>query len=334
MSNEESETIKTESMPPQNKSPKKLGWLFLLLLMLVFIFLLGAVYYRSITMDRQWSESQNTIAQTNQQLQNNFSELQKNTSAFQQQLAELQKENQDLKKSINDLAQSPESNKNQWLFAKALYYVNLADASLQYENNTESAITLLQLADQIISKLNDPKVNEIRKAFAADITDLQSVPKVDINGMYLKLMALNNKVDQLPLINKPTSETTVPDVASIEQNQSWWKRGWQATWSELKQIVVVRYNQTGKLPLIPPEQQGYLYENIHTMLLQAMWALLHGQSDIYQASLKQASSWIHDYCVTESAITQTYLNDLSQLENINIHPVLPKLTNSLQALEG
>jgi uroporphyrin-3 C-methyltransferase len=88
------------------------------------------------------------------------------------------------------------------------------------------------------------------------------------------------------------------------------------------------------MPLMIPEQKTFLYQNLHAMLAQTIWALLHKQPVIYQSSLQQVATWIKQYFVSDASSTCAVLSDLTQLEKIDVHPPTPTITNTLQVFNG
>lgn len=234
-----------------------------------------------------------------------------------------------LKQTVDEIRQSQSGDRNAWKVIEAQYYVNLADTNLQFENNVSIAIQLLQVADNQLRDINDPKLDLMRKALADDVARLQTVPAIDYTGLYLQLSALNDQVDKLPLLTKPVASST--DQSSGSENAVWWKRGLQESWLALQKIVVVRYHAAGTPPLVTPDEQNFLYQNLHAMFQQAMWAVLNKNPNVYRESVHQISQWIETYFVKESSTTQAMLNHLTQLDSVNLRPTVPPITASVQA---
>lgn len=264
-------------------------------------------------------------------------QVQKNMSEVEKQVHQLADNLSSQANMINTLRQSqqsqPKINQEDWQVMYAKFLVQMANDKLLFESNVPQAILLLQTADEKIHALNDDRLLPLRKALADDIASLQAVPQVDIAGLYMRLSALNDQINQLPLPNKPSS-TMVTAQPAANENLPWWKRGLQQTWQELQKIVVVRYNENGKPPLIMPEQQDFLYQNLHAAIEKAMWGLLHQQSEIYQASLQQAINWIKKYFVINVQATQSVINGLTELQKVNVHPEVPKISDSLQGFQN
>lgn len=329
MSNEEEKNITTDQVMSPNKTSKRM--LFKTILFLIVVGIIGyVVYYKFIDV---MFESSVQEEQKIQHMQSTVVGLENMTQAQQKTLQALTDDFNQLKQKIAASEQSPSTNKDMWLAEEVRYLVKLADLNLQFRQSVSEALALLKLADKDIRDVTDSSFVEVRKALAADMMDLQSVQEVDKTGIYLRLLALNNKLDQLPLMNKPTlvseqKQTTIPS-----DNLPWWRKGLNKSFESLRNLVVVRYNASGKIPLVPPDQQAYLYQNWHTVLLHAMTALMQGESKIYHASLQQAITWINEYAMPDTPVVNAFLAELSQMQAIDIHPAMPSVSRSLQAVE-
>ncbi len=236
--------------------------------------------------------------------------------------------------TIDDIQKNQRTNKDDFLLGEAYYLLKVAHDGLQYERNVQLAIKLLQSADQSIAKISDPKAYPIREALAADIVALQSAPQVDIAGIYAQLTALNEQMDKLPLLSELSNHAATQAAAEADIQASWWRRGLSSLKQAFDRIVVVRKNLPNSLPLIAPDQQVYLYQNLHAEIEKVQWALLHHQPEIYRLSLLQAEQWIKQFAQPDSPITKQLLQNLTQLQQIDINPATPDIVNSLQALQN
>jgi uroporphyrin-III C-methyltransferase len=309
---------KTVDNEPRKRCPfQKAGAIGLMLIVLLCLVVAGYFYCQKNFAHRKG-------------VQSNFLQVQKNISTIEHQVQQLAENAQSQSQIINSLQQAQASHhRYEWLVLQAEFLVKLANDKLRFDNNVEQAIQLLQTADQEISASNDARLQPVRQALIADLAQLQAVPKVDVPGLYMRLLALSNQITKLPLPNKPTAETQVQ--TQTDESLPWWKRGLHQTFQALRQVVTVRYNQNGKAPLILPEQQDFLYQNIQAAIEKAMWGLLHQQPDIYRSSLQQASEWIKQYFVMDSSVTQSVVAGIDELQAIDIKPATPQISASLQA---
>ncbi|SRR5579883_417649 len=258
--------------------------------------------------------------------------LQNDLSSLQQTVQQLSGTVNDQTQMINTLRQAETGyNRDEWRVVEAEFMTRIAGDKLQFENNVPQAIVLLQNADQLIRDINDARLTNVRVAIAKDIAKLQAISPVDVPGLYARLIAMDDQIEKLPLMNKPVPTAPTPEVNT--EHLPWWKKGLHQTWDVLRQIVIVRYNKKDELPLVLPEQQNYLYQNIHIEIQQAIWGLLHQEPAIYQASLNQAQKWIKEFFMMDAPATQAALKELSQLQGIDLKPALPDLSDSLQAFK-
>ena len=316
--------MQTDDQPEQAKPKcKRARWCWISIFILIIALVgLGYALYTNTFNIKKWLVSEPDQAPMIQ--------LQKDVDTLEKQVLQLTEDLKSQQQIINALRQTQTGySRDDWRIVESEYLVKLANDKLQFENNVPQAITLLQMADQQLRDMNNDKVLVLRKALADDIASLQALPQLDVAGIYMRLSALNEQISKLPLPNKPT------DTADLQtenmDNLPWWKRGLQQTWVALQKIVVVRYSKDGSLPLVMPEQQDFLYQNLHAAIEKAMWALLHQQPDIYRASLEQAATWINQYFQSDSPATTSVLASLAELEKMDVRPVAPKISGAMQA---
>lgn len=328
----------TVAQPNHEDKPPRFSWKFIGILCSLFsiIVLIAVGGYAGRVLLKANTELATSVTDAHnqlQQLQSDFNALKSETNLMQQTTQQSADEIKELSKNIAKLSEEKQGNQEKWLLFEAHYYVKWANENLQLSGNVARAIFLLKLADQEISSIADSKMIEIRKAIATDLARLQGIPQVDVAGLYTKLVALNNQLDQLPLQVKQ-SNLQEPKPSAIEQKQNMWQRGLHAVWQALQNLVIIRDNSKGQMPLILPEQQTLLYQNLHAMLAQSIWGLLNRQPVIYQSSLQQLIGLIERYFALDVPITRAVLTDLNGLEKMDIYPPLPTLTSTLQAFNG
>lgn len=321
MSNEEETTV--------TKAPRRFSWkcasYFVLLLIVILIAIMLAIPY--------FQPAEPSLKPEIEQLQSDIASLRKQLSSLQTENVTLRSTLQTVGQKVQTIAETDATKKTPWAVAEARYLIKLADAILQLEQNPALAAKALQLADEQLKEVSDANVDAVRKALAADILALQSVPAVDVKGIYMKLFALQDYITQLSLRNQPSGKTLATTVEPME-TLPWWKRGLQNTWGEIRQLVSVRYNASNQMPFMTPDQQALLYQNCRAELMQAMWALTHGQPEIYQKSLQQVTTWIKTYFVVDSSETNAVLTELANLEKVDIHPTLPSISSSTEAIQS
>ncbi|WP_089138066.1 uroporphyrinogen-III C-methyltransferase [Vibrio rumoiensis] len=330
----------TQTKPQKNKGQKRATAAIILAVLLTGSVIAFEAY--------QYTQSQQTINQLKAQvsrltthindgLENNQSAVEKQTTALQHKL-ETQAEQQE--KSIKSLQLAITDIKgrrpNDWLLAEADYLVKMAGRKLFLEHDVESATQLMMSADQRIAALNDPSLVPLRKAMADDITQLKSLPVIDKEGLILKLISLQQEVDQLPLANAllPKEEKQQQQVVSEDIND--WQTNLMTSLQEFAgHFITFRTREGNTTPLLSPTQHFYLKENMKAKLETAIKGVYAENNDIYQTSLNVAQEWSTKFFNQQSIKVKQFEQEIAQLQKKDItvdYPVKLKTQKPLTEL--
>ncbi|MDB4453429.1 uroporphyrinogen-III C-methyltransferase [Pseudomonadales bacterium] len=226
-----------------------------------------------------------------------------------------------------------------WRLAEVEYLLRLANQRILISKDSTTALNLLATADQILLTLADPRFFDIRKAIAEDRAALLLVGQQDLDGVFLRLSALTQQLDKLPLIVMPTFDTTAKvEIDNVDDSVlSSWQQSinaiGSATWQELKGLVVINQRDSDIKPLLPPDQQYYLRGNLQLMINQSQLALLDGRQAVYSDSLYRAERWLQDYFASDTDAIQSVIADIQQLQTIKVNVELPDIANALLAVK-
>lgn len=226
-----------------------------------------------------------------------------------------------------NLEHRPES----WRAAEAEYLVRLAALRLG-ERDVATALRLLADADRRVADL--PQAGELRAALATDSETLRAAPRLDLQGLVVKLEALLPQIPQLP-----TLEPTEPEPTREEQVQaeldSPLQKSLKSLWQVLKRDwIEVRHYQGTSPELELPEIRHYLNQNLALALQQAEWAATRGDNALYQGALERASVWAKRYFDAKQAATTGFIAALDELKQQNVAPAVPGLEHSLAAVHA
>ncbi|WP_027853303.1 uroporphyrinogen-III C-methyltransferase [Marinobacterium litorale] len=273
------------------------------------------------------------IGSMNQQL----GSLQSRAQADKQNIEQLQQRLTDAIKQVNA---TRETSRTDWLMAEAEYLLRLANQRVLMEQTATGALTLLKATDDILRESDDVALYPVREALANDIAALEAVPVLDVEGVYLKLAAMNRQVDDLrltPITDRRKLPSMLEEITP-ESVEKTWTEGAAAAWGKamdkFEKLVVIQHRDEPVEPLLSPEQTYYLQQNLHLMLEQAQLALLQRKQQAFDASLEKASQWIGNYFNEEDATTQALLRGIGELNATNVAPELPDISGSLKALKG
>lgn len=318
----ENQTLESETR--KHSSWKSVGIFFSVLGVVVLAASLTYGYFAIVKINLKLAHA---VAELDSRAAAQTSEL----SALKQTLNDLQTSAQKMQDTFaaqeNEWRAAQKGDLDKWHAAEAQYLVKLANDYLQFTGNIDLAMQLLNRADQSLQTAQDPNLLEIRKSLASDISHLQTLPKVDVTQLYLRLSAIKTQLEQLSLPENPLNPPPDTTVAPVK-DQSWWQAGWERSWQALRKIVIVRYNGSNSLPLLLPQEKAFLYQNLHAQLENALWAVLNRNDAVYQASLARANDWIHKYFV-QNETAQNLLKQIQELQTVSIKPPEANLSATL-----
>ncbi|MGL5008184.1 MAG: uroporphyrinogen-III C-methyltransferase [Plesiomonas sp.] len=224
---------------------------------------------------------------------------------------------------------------NDWLLAEADYLVKNAGRKLWMEQDVTSAAALLKSADLSVAQMNDPSLLPIRQALADDISTLAGITKIDTDGLILNITSLANQVDNLKLADTqlPPAENATDDLG-VSHSIRDWKANLLKSWdSFVDDFITVRRRDGTVEPLLAPNQDYYLRENIRQRLQMAVMAIPRHQNELYKQSLEKVDTWVRSYFDMQDSNTQAFLNEVDSLSTESIYVDLPQSLKSQSLID-
>jgi len=221
-----------------------------------------------------------------------------------------------------------------WRLAEIEYLLIVANTRLTLEHDRRTALAALHSADQKLRAIGDPAFVPVRQAIANEITALQAIVEPDITGLALTLASLAETVESLPLRDTPPVRTAGPTVTGGEKDyQSLdWADIPSAVWKDIRGLVVVRRADKPIEPLRPPSEEWYLRQNLQLKLEQARLSLLRHDTALFHQLLDEAAHWLRANFDEESAAVKGMLESLQNLQQADLQPSLPDISDSLRVL--
>ena len=208
----------------------------------------------------------------------------------------------------------------------ACYYLSTVNRSLLHTATAakEEAVS----ANQQVAALQQSIVQlqqEVKKAQEMAMEKAASQPDDQVTtDLYTRLLRFDEALQQLPFgaVAKPAEVQTVAlvseNAATDENTASWWQKGINRAMALLNKVVKVSYVGEQMPALISPDDKTFVYRDLHTQIEAAMWATLHKNPEVYQASLARAEQLIQRYFTSEAPATQNALQELALLRNIQM----------------
>lgn len=328
------ENIRYQEVKPVNN--KRSGLIGSAVAIFVILAIGGGFYYYAhqqsskLSLENQALKSELAeIQQRQNTLQQRFDNIDSLLNSQKQTIEQLQNDNQiteqQLQKLQNQFSAISSADVKSWLLAQADFMVKMAGRKLWNDQDVVTAVSLLKGADSSLAEMNDPSLFNIRQAINEDIANLAALTKIDNDGIILQLNQLANQVDNLRLsgLERNGSPMDKNDEA-ISGSLSDWKENLSKSWKGfMDDFITIRRRDTATTPLLAPNQDIYLRENIRSRLLIASQAIPRQQTEIYQQSLEAVSTWVRAYFDTTDPATQAFLDTLSELEKQPITLAMP-----------
>ncbi|MGH6885229.1 MAG: uroporphyrinogen-III C-methyltransferase [Geminicoccales bacterium] len=210
-------------------------------------------------------------------------------------------------------------------------YLRMANRAAQLARDPVMALAALRIADDRLRALDDPAYTPVREQVGTEIDALEALPQIDVEGIALRLGRLASRVDELPLAVRDEDTVMAAGDEPVEE-PGFWSRTWAAVRGALKSLVSVRRTDEDAAPMLAPEQEYFLRENLRLQLETARLALLRGDEANFTASLRQAREWLESYFETDRTRIVRVTERLEKLAELKLQPELPDLSGSLAAL--
>ena len=256
-----------------------------------------------------------------------------------EQLQEAKTQQAEMAKQLDEMQQKVAAisgtDSKTWLLAQSDFLVKLAGRKLWSDQDVTTAAALLKSADASLADMNDPSLIAARRAITEDIASLSAVSQVDYDGIILKVNQLANQVDNLRLADNNTDDSPMDnDGSELSASLGEWRVNLQKSWQNfMDSFITIRRRDETAVPLLAPNQDIYLRENIRAQLLAASQAIPRHQDETFKQALDNVSTWVRAYYDTADAATKTFLDEIDKLSQQSISMDIPETLQSQPILE-
>ena len=340
MTNKKTTTSSTIKVTPHTKISKIGSFAFIIALIALIV--AAASHYwldqqrLSLTQELKTENQKNDTAnqqRTSLQLldqQNKFSQQ------LQKIVAKLETDSHQkitqLELAVNRLEQKKPSD---WLIHEAEYLIRIAARTMWLERDTKAAINFLKDADNRLTELNSPEFLPVRKLIHQDIEQLQLMPVLNTENVILSLMGLNSQLKTLPLLMEQVNEKEDKAALELSDDINDWQDNLARTWRNfLDTFVVIHVRDGSAKPLLSPQYQQNLKENLSLKLQQAQWAAREEKTELYLNTLTEIQTWLSNYFDMKNKSNQVFFSTIDELKTELISFSYPSTLSSLSALRN
>jgi len=224
------------------------------------------------------------------------------------------------------LSRSDDLDADQWPLEEALALLRLAERRLQLDGNAQVALNLLDAADQVLADLSAAAVLPVRRQIAEDRLELQSIEAPDINGLYFRLDAIDERLAGLQWTPAQRLAPEQQEDTAAELSP------WAAFRNSLGSLVTISRLDTDHQasPLLDDFERWRQHSRL--LLEEVQLALLSRQQALFDAALRQLSEQLQP--MRQELDVQPLLAQLAELNGTQLNPDLPDINASVQALEN
>ena len=277
-------------------------------------------------MDGINSANQILMAQSRDQMR----ELAAKVAELESSYAESQSQRAALEALYNDLSAS----RDETVLAEAEQMLLIAAQQLQISANVKAALIAMQSADSRLQRMDRPALNGLRKAISQDMDRLRALPDVDLTGINFQIENLAVMVDELPLLYQQRISSETGKNSASPDDGIIWQKMLREIWQEAKKLVRIEDTGQAEIPLLPPNQEFFLRENLKLHLLSARFALLSHDEESFKRDIRAAQAWTSRYFSAKSAQGTRMQTELKQIAAANIGIEIPDINTSLQAVRN
>ncbi|MCP5015529.1 MAG: hypothetical protein GY938_09630 [Ketobacter sp.] len=343
--------IKRSEQPSKASSvPARLGWLaktvlaLSLLLAVAAAGLVGYQFYQYQQDKLVLLSEREAVSRAMQSRETRLDKLQGEVVQLTQQL----KQERDAIKSANqsreslqsrisvlekDIAAISGAHRIDWMLREVEHFLSVAEQRLTLLGDARGALALMSEADDIVRAMQEPKARTLREAMVKDIHKLKlaSETSVDVEGIFLRLSALSDRVVKLGIPSFELKQEPMTAQAGDVLPED----GLPLFWYRFKKFLASLYDYQkhpkGR-PITLTEDREFLARNVIMLLQQAQLALLRGDNQAYRVSLTGARERVEMYIHQQSGETQFFVAEISELLAVQLRPPMPTLEESSRAV--
>lgn len=276
----------------------------------------------------------NAIDGVKQALREDRSETDSRIAAVDARISRLDDDQQSVGHRLNVLASLMGRSERGWTLAEVEYLLRIANQRLQLQRDVETASEALKSADDRLRDLADPHYLNVREQIASELSAVSAVPVVDVEGLSARLGSALESVDELPVAGTRYKPQVDGGAEEFQADKPAKNLDELATlvWEALSELFRLREHDKPVGPMLPPDREYFLRENLRLQLAAARLALLRNDREQYRAALETSADWLAAYFDNEDKGVASLRAGLDSMAAVDITPAVPDVSGSLRLL--
>ncbi|TLU64649.1 hypothetical protein FE810_11210 [Thalassotalea litorea] len=279
-------------------------------------------------LSRQVKEQLDALKQSSQQSNRNLADQLTDKNAEQQKTLLAQVDQ--LEGKISRITAQQPSN---WRVYEAEYLLRMATRVIWLEKDVNTALSLLNDADARLASMKQSRFMPIRKLIREDKQMLNQLPEDKSQDILLALLALNDSTDSLVIKGADKKVDVAPEEKQLSGDISDWEQNLRISWQRfVADFITVRNKYDKDEPLMAPQYQQHLLQNLQLKLQISQWAVTQQEAELYQKSLDDVAQWLDTYFADNNEANKAFSKEVSALKEEKFAIDYPQNLKSQQAL--
>jgi uncharacterized protein HemX len=216
--------------------------------------------------------------------------------------------------------------------------VSLANQILSLYTDVTSTLRILEYINKLLENNNRTDYIRLKIAINSDISNLDTLQKINIYSITTKINLLSDLINNLPLnIELGRKNNVSNEIKQYNNNEdlSILQKFWQNMKHDISQIVIIsKITKKDEIETLP-EKEVIIRQNIKLDTLSLKIALLQRNDKLWHYYLNAIKIDIMNYVVKNDNVA-SILNLINELDavNINFNYTLEKTNNALNLLNN
>ena len=243
---------------------------------------------------------------------------------------------QDSDEAVARLNETVEGGRTRVQLAAVEQLMLMANDRLLLAGDATSALRALDLADQRLARLSDPRLFPVREALSKERAALTALTLPDTTGFALALGDIQKRAATLPLrVHVPAQFEARPAEAPAAPEGSWLGRMASGMKTALSKIFLLRRDDRGGEPrLLKPDEAALVGQILELKLEGARLALLARDGLAFRELTGAARAWLAQHYDPTDTDVKLALNKLAELHGQVLAPAPPDISRSLALLRA
>ena len=297
---------------------------------------LEAVSTQQELLARLGREVQGMRAQT-EELSTRQTDLAQAVQRNGQEIASLGGRLQDSDEAVARLNETVEGGRTRIQLAAVEQLLLMANDRLLLAHDASSALRALDLADQRLARIADPRLLPVREALSTERAALTTFALPDVTGYALALGDIQKRAATLPLrVHVPEQFEPRPEPAATPEQPEpgWFGRMVRAVKGMLASIFSLRRDDRAAPRLLSPQEAALVGQILELKIEGARLALLARDGLAFRELTTASRTWLAAHYDVDDADVQFALRELDRIGAQTLAPSPPDISRSLTLLRG